>query len=434
MQRDRRIDAALLAVAGAFAAGNALHARLVPHRTWGAWTWWVFLAAAALALLTRSFRARVVLTGAVVVLTAVVPTVRLAVERLDRPEGTAQSEVIVIEAMADRLVDDGNPYLDPAAIEVEAAKPRVGFRAYGPYHPAMAAFGLPRAIGGRHALTDARIAFAVATALAAGLAMSLARLDGARRLRVVQALAVVPPAGLTYATGGDDLPVIATGLLALALVGRRRFGWAGVAAGLALATKLTALPLVVVAGVVAWSVRGRRGVGSYALGALGLPLLTLVPIVAADPAAAWENLIRYPFGMTERRSPAASPLPGRLLADHVPGGTALALGLTLAVGLAFLAWLWRRPPATAHEAATVVAAAMAAVVLVAPAARFGYLLYPFCLGAWSWATAPARGRLPGDGPDGGGDPDVLRGDGRGGARPAPAGRPAGTHGRRLRVA
>ena len=65
-------------------------------------------------------------------------------------------------------------------------------------------------------------------------------------LRGVQAATVLPVCALTLTTGGDDLPVLALCLLALALCARERFGAAGVAAGLAGALKLFAWPVILV--------------------------------------------------------------------------------------------------------------------------------------------------------------------------------------------
>ncbi len=83
----------------------------------------------------------------------------------------------------------------------------------------MALFGLPRAVAGDAWWTDSRIWFALVTLAAIGGTRVAAAPTPARRrlLRGVQFATVLPICALTLATGGDDLPVLALCLLALAL-------------------------------------------------------------------------------------------------------------------------------------------------------------------------------------------------------------------------
>ena len=88
-------------------------------------------------------------------------------------------------------------------------------------------------------------------------------------------------------------------------------------------------------------------------------------------------------------SPAASPLPGRLLASEGPAGKWAALAL-LAVAVAVFAWwLARRPPHTARSAEVLLAAGLTAAVTLAPAARWGYYAYPLALLGWLRLSRPA---------------------------------------------
>ena len=81
-----------------------------------------------------------------------------------------------------------------------------------------------------------------------------------------------------------------------------------------------------------------------AAAALGLTVL-LAPAVAASPAALVQNTVLFPLGLTRVRTPAASPLPGHLLATLGPAGRLAAISLLLAAGLAVAASLLIRPPA-----------------------------------------------------------------------------------------
>src|SRR5690606_32763324 len=189
------------------------------------------------------------------------------------------------------------------------------------------------------------------------------------------AVAVLPVATLTLATGGDDLPVLALCLLALALAGTGRWGWSGAVAGLAAALKLIAWPVALVLAVYA-VVRGRAVIGRFAAGLRMLPLVAGLPAALIDPAAMAENVIAFPLGDGLVTSPAASPLPGYLLATGIPGGRAVALGLLLAFGAGLGVWLLRHPPRMAATAAGVCAVGLLGAIMLLPATRFGYLLYP----------------------------------------------------------
>src|SRR6185503_21043387 len=74
---------------------------------------------------------------------------------------------------------------------------------------------------------------------------------GALLVRALQVATVLPVCALTLATGGDDLPVLALSLLALACCATGRYGAAGLAVGAAAALKLFAFPVVAVLAVLA---------------------------------------------------------------------------------------------------------------------------------------------------------------------------------------
>jgi hypothetical protein len=380
------VDLGLYALSAAFALLTALTATLPPHRPWG----WIAAAGYGLAtlavvaqLVTR--RAGAVSRTAVTLITwgatALLPLVVEAVQRAAGRTDRAQEEVIVVERGGARLFHTGTPYLSHDAIA--ALPPDERLLGYLPYQPGMALFGLPRAVIGIAWWTDARVWFAVATGLV--LALAIRQLPATpRRIRALQAATVLPVCALTLAVGGDDLPVLALCLLALAYAGRGRHGAAGVAVGIAGALKLFAWPVALV--LLALAVQRRR---AYAVGAFGIPVLALVPAFLVDADATVENMIRFPLGRGLVHSPAASPFPGHLIATGVPGGSAIAAALLVAAGLAIAVWLIRRPPRDAPAAAQVCAIGLLIATLLMPATRFGYLLYPAAYAVW--AVALPRG-------------------------------------------
>ncbi|MBF9128246.1 DUF2029 domain-containing protein [Plantactinospora sp. S1510] len=423
-------DLVLYALSAAFAAVTAATSTLLPHRAWGAVAVFGYLAATVAVLgqlLARHRRpgsrlagtaARGVLTTVVWTATALVPMIWQAVERAGGRLDRAQEEVLVIEHSGARLLDHGTPYLGRDAIAaLPGGEQLLG---YTPYQPGMAIFGLPRALAGSAWWTDARIWFAVATAAALGVAVSLLRrqvrtiaagpsdppraapsvpsgtanpgrsaaaatragLRDAAVVRAVQLATVLPVCALTLATGGDDLPVLALCLLALACAARDRYLGAGLAVGLAAALKLFAWPVALVLLVHA-VIRNRRAGARLAIGAIGLPIAALVPAQLVDSAALVENVLRFPLGHGLVTSPAQSPFPGYLIAGSLPAGRVIAAALLVAVGLLIAVLLVRRPPRTAASAALFCGYGLLAAILLMPSTRFGYLLYPVAFLAWA---------------------------------------------------
>jgi hypothetical protein len=151
--------------------------------------------------------------------------------------------------------------------------------------------------------------------------------------------------------------------------------------------------LIVLAVLAVATRHGRR----FLPGALGLPVLVLVPAFAVDADAFVENVVRFPLGHGLVTSPAQSPFPGYLIASGVPGGRYVAVGLLVAAGTAIAVLLLRRPPRTATTAALFCGSGLLAAILLMPTTRFGYLLYPIALLVWAAAlrnptgtTAPRR--------------------------------------------
>ena len=124
-----------------------------------------------------------------------------------------------------------------------------------------------------------------------------------------------------------------------------------------------------------------------------MPVLTAVPALLINSGAVLENVLAYPLGRGLVTSPAASPLPGHLIAGTGPIGRALVFVLLAATAVAIAVWLYRRPPRTAADAAMVSGIGLLAAMLLLPATRFGYLLYPAVLLVW----APRASVVPVDG-------------------------------------
>ncbi|SCF43236.1 glycosyltransferase 87 family protein [Micromonospora mirobrigensis] len=398
------LDLTLYAVSAAFAAVTAATSTLPPHRAWGAVATAGYLVVALVAagqlLLHRRHpgsppvggRARWAVTAVAWAATALLPLVVQSVQRAAGRTDRAQEEVLVVEHAGDRLTTHGTPYLGHDAIAALPADERL--LGYTPYQPGMALFGLPRAAVDAW-WTDSRVWFALVTAVVLALAVVILRHTGRPvdrpggdlLLRGVQAATVLPICALTLATGGDDLPVLALCLLALAYAATGRPGAAGVAVGVAGALKLFAWPVAVV--LLCWAAT-RRSAGRFTVGALGLPLIALVPPLLVDRDALVENVLRFPLGHGLVTSPAASPFPGHLIASALPAGRVVAAVLLVAAGAAIAVRLVRRPPRTATAAALICGYGLLAAILLMPSTRFGYLLYPLALLAW----APALAREP----------------------------------------
>jgi hypothetical protein len=384
------LDAGLYLLSAAFALLTGLTSTLLPHRAWGLIAVWTYLGALLVVIVQLVLRrpaARMPLTWAAWAGTALLPLVVEAVQRAGGRAGRAQDEVLVVEQMGERLLHTGTPYLAPTAIAALPADQQLG--AYSPYQPGMAIFGLPRALAGDAWWTDARVWFAVVTVGALVTAVRLLG-SGPASVRAVQAATVFPICALTLATGGDDIPVMALCLLALACCAADRFGPAGAAVGAAAALKLFAFPVVAVLAVLALAAgRGRR----FLPGAIGLPIIVLIPPFLIDGSAFVENVIRFPLGHGLVQSPAQSPFPGYLISSGLPGGRYIAAGLLVAVAVAIAVVLVRRPPRTAARAALCCGYALLAAILLMPTTRFGYLLYPVALLVWAPALSKPTGPL-----------------------------------------
>jgi hypothetical protein len=298
----------------------------------------------------------------------------------------AQPEVWVIERSADLLLHHGTPYVDVTAL---GRAPEVND--YTPYGPVMAVFGLPRALFGGtplgDALTDARWMFALAACACVLGTLKLLKWPkvpvGAAQLALA-----CPLTALTWAVAGPDLAIVGLLVLACALAARGKIAWSGLVLALVISAKLIVAPAAAVLAVFVLVRRGgvshktgldRAGVGRFASALVATTAALHLPVYLVDPAAFVEHVFRFPLGMGAVRSPAASPLPGHLIAETGPVGQVAAFALVGAAAVAMVGWLVRRPPANGSGAVLRIAVGLGALILLTPATRYGYLVYPLIL-------------------------------------------------------
>ncbi len=372
----------------------------------------------------------------------------LALEVLWRTDtgGTAhvQPEVAVVERSGVAFINGRDPYrfIKPhQKVSVPAGEP--SYDVYNPYLPLMSLFGGPRSTDAPPRLTDARVAFSVFTILIVVIAMALCRGPTGPRVLALQSMTVLPTAALPLATGGDDLPVAALLLLGLVLLQRRRPLWAGVALGVAASMKITAWPLAALAFLVARDrngERGRRPSLAVVAGIVGVMIPAVLPTATENLPAFIENVVRFPLGLAGVSSPAASPLIGHLVVSLFPGIHRVFTAIVALVGVLVLGYvLVKRRPTSPAALARLVGWIMTVAILLAPATRVGYLLYPVDFFVWAWLLRgedtvdppPERSReerravgvgVPASGADGDDPEDGTTGGGWGtGGDPRPSG-------------
>jgi len=394
-RRDAAWDAGLYGAAALVALAVALYASIPLQREWGRMALAPYAAgagvAAALAFRGTGVRARAWLCVAVLFGAALLPLALEATWRArEGPGSHAQSEAIVTEEAARALLDGRNPYEATYLRGPLAARP-LGTKTHFPYLPGMLAFGLPRALDGLSPLADARIAFAVTTLGLVALALRLWDASPGRRLRAFQVLAVLPTGALPMATGGDDLPVLALMLLSLVLVERGKRGAAGVAAGVAAGMKQTAWLLVPFLLLAARDEQRRRDWTRMAAPAAAAGGALILPFLAWGPGHLVEDVVLFPLGLGQQASAAGTPTVGTLIIRALPFSRGLVSVALILVVLAVAAYLLaRRPPESAARAAGHAALVVSLALILAPAARFGYIVYPINLLVWARLLSPAR--------------------------------------------
>lgn len=357
---------------GVHAGAVALLSGPGQDRIWGIWAVGGYTLAALLTSRSRTAALAVGLAGALVG-----PVIWL---HLTAP---ATPDVVVVARAAALVLHTGTPYLPDAQLTTVIA--------YNPYLPVMSVFGLPGAVGLPGVLGDPRVWLSVATVVLLAVAFRLA----GRSDHVECALFALASSVLAFplTLGITDPPMLALLCLAAALLGRHRWGPAALTLGVACAMKATAWPALPVFAALVAARDGTRATLRFT-GAAAATTVALVaacaPAVLAHPASLLHNTILFPLGLTRARTPAASPLPGHLLASTGPAGHLAAIGVLAVVGIAYAVSLVSRPPADARAAIRRLAIGMTLLFALAPATRFGYFAYPVGLFGWL-ALSPPHG-------------------------------------------
>ncbi|HWG62330.1 MAG TPA: glycosyltransferase family 87 protein [Streptosporangiaceae bacterium] len=378
----RRTVAGALAACALFAAAVAVISTDHPQHLWGVLAAGTYALAALAVLGWRRHGLRLALpisaAGAVLV-----PLCWLAAT------GSGQPEVTVVMHSAWLFLHHGTPYHAAAAIAASNS-PNV----YNPYLPALAVFGLPHALFGTGILTDPRIWFGLVFIAAFGAALRIGSVPHPWLWTAV--VTASPIIAYPLSTGGDDLPVLAMMCLGLALLRPAqtrtwsRIAAAGLVLGLAAAMKATAWPALAVAGALLAVRDGWRTATALVITALGVAALADGPVLVAQPGSVAANTILFPLGLTKIKSPAASLLPGHLIAQTWTWGHYAAIGLVLLAALSVAASLLLRPPRDVHAAGWRLVIGLVLMFAFAPASRFGYVVYPLGLSALLLLTMPNR--------------------------------------------
>jgi Glycosyltransferase family 87 len=300
------------------------------------------------------------------------------------------AEVTVIWQSAMLLLQHGTPYLPQGQL--------TGWQSYNPYLPVMAVFGMPKALGVTGLLADPRVwltAVSIALLFAAfSIAAPHRHCDSCRYgvLLSTVFIAASPVIAFPLAVGITDPPVIALMFVALALIARPSGLYRAAAAlGVAAAMKATAWPAVPVFTAMLTARDGVRRAWRFAAATIaiaGVLAIVMAPTGLANPYSFLQNTVLFPLGLTKHKTPAASPLPGHLLADTGMAGHWAAVGLLVAAGAAFVVWLIVRPPRDARAAAWRLAIGLTVMFTLAPATRWGYFVYPIALVGWLLLTRP----------------------------------------------
>jgi hypothetical protein len=397
-----------------FAGYAAMVAVFTGHadQSWGIWAAGGYLLAAITAVLCRRSLGRdaALFIGAAGALVG--PLAWLATRT------PATADVQVVGRAAVLLLRHGSPYLAPAQLSA--------WRSYDPYLPAMTIFGLVRGAGVPGVAGDPRLWLAAACLVLLAAAFGVVaphhvwRCASCRHEALRRALFAVttPLLALPLALGITDPPVLALFCVALACLGagpaadriaagalRRRWAGiprpirpsrqmvAGLAIGVACAMKITAWPALPVIAVMIAARDGRQAAWRFAATTVvtaAAAIAATAPAALSKPAVFVQNTVLFPLGLTRHATPAASPLPGHLLAATGAAGHWAAIGLLIAAGLAVTVQLIIRRPADARSAAWRLALGLSVMFVLTPATRWGYFAYP--LGLLGWLALTRRER------------------------------------------
>jgi Glycosyltransferase family 87 len=363
-------------------------------RTWAIWAAVGYGVTTLILWFTRHTRVPVLVPLLVALAGALAAPVTWLVTRV-----APTPEVTVISRSAVLLLQHGTPYLPSGQLD--------SWLSYNPYLPVMAVFGLPKALGASGLFGDPRVwltATSIALIWAAfAIAAPHRHCDSCRHNVTLSTIfiAASPVIAFPLAVGITDPPVIALMFLTLALIARpANLYRAAVALAVACAMKATAWPAV----PVFTAMLAARDAAKSAWRFIGVTIVVTVALACAMapaalhyPYAFLQNTVLFPLGLTRHETPAASPLPGHLLAMTGTAGHWAAVGLLLVAGLGFATSLIVRPPADARAAAWRLALCLAVLFTLAPATRWGYFVYPIGLIGWMVLTRPPAAAAAGEG-------------------------------------
>jgi phosphatidylinositol alpha-1,6-mannosyltransferase len=306
------------------------------------------------------------------------------------------AEVTVLTRGARYLLAHGTPYLPKSQL--------TDWTSYNPYLPVMEAFGIPRAAGLPGLLGDPRLYTSLVTIALLWVSFAVMTPHRTRdchdcrghALRLTVILAASPLIAFPLALGITDPPLIALTCLALALLAREWLLRASLVVAIACAMKYTAWALVPVFAVMLWvrySPRVAAWFTATTIGSAAILAFITAPRALAQSASLVANTVAFPLGLTKQKTPAASPLPGHLIASLGSAGHTTAIAILGIAAVAFVAWLVARPPKDARAAGYRLAVGYAGMFTLDPSTRFGYYVYPLCIVAWLaltkfQATAP----------------------------------------------
>lgn len=381
-------DALLYGLSAVFALVLGWRSDQAAQWQWGYLSFapYLFVALVAWLLSRRNVRriisARVALLALVMLGTVVIP---LGLEAHWRH---AQPEVGVIVRSATNVSKGKDPYRtymhDGHLVNEIPGLP--AYESFFPYFPLMSVFGMPSALTHKgKGLTDPRIVMSLMTLLASALALGLLRATREKKVRIAQVLMALPTGALFLSTGGDDMPILALLLLGVVALQRRSNYLAGVSFGLAAAMKLTAWPMAAGALLVARERDGRPAWKKVGLIIAVIVVVTITPFVTHAPAAFISNVLAFPLGLAGVVSPAASALPGHILATWWHPFKHILAPVAFVLGGYFVAKYFRRHwPLTLSQLLGVLSVAMLVLICVASATRIGYVIYPLNFALWSW--------------------------------------------------
>jgi hypothetical protein len=371
--------AAAFAVCALFAIGVSLFSDNGLHRRWGLVAACAYAVAAAAVLAWRR-------RGMDLALLVSVSGALIAPLLWNAATHRRQPEVSVIQRSAHELVTHHSPYETAAALATTHDP-----NAFNPYLPVMSLFGVPRAEFGSATLADPRVWFGVAFLLL--FALALLAVGAQHVIRWTLFVAATPVIAFELAVGGTDIPILALMCLGLALLWRRpRHVLAGLAIGVAAAAKATAWPAVVVIGVLVLVRDGRVPLMRFLVAAVAACGALIGPVAVLWPGALVANTIMFPLGLANVTSPAASPLPGHLIATTGHTGHLIAVGLLILAGVTIATLLVYRPPRDVASAAWYLIIGLTLMFVLAPATRFGYFIYPAALLVWLQVALAAHRR------------------------------------------